>query len=49
VICVECGATAGDNAKGWKAYLTDDEEEPAEAAIYCPDCAELEFSSDETS
>ena len=28
----------------WRAYLTDDE--PAEVAIYWPECAEREFDSD---
>jgi hypothetical protein len=27
----------------WKAYLTTDEDEPAEAVVYCPECAEREF------
>jgi hypothetical protein len=25
---------------GWKAYLTTDEDEPAEAIVYCPECDE---------
>src|SRR5215210_5893290 len=29
--------------RGWRSYLTTDEEEPAEAVVYCPDCAEREF------
>ena len=29
--------------RGWKAYLTTDEDEPAEAVVYCPECAEREF------
>ena len=28
---------------GWRAYLTTDEDEPAEAIVYCPECAEREF------
>jgi hypothetical protein len=32
--------------RGWRAYLTTDEDEPAEAAIYCPRCAEREFGHD---
>ena len=30
-------------ARGWRAYLTTDEDEPAEAVVYCPECAEREF------
>ena len=30
-------------ARGWRAYLTTDEDEPAEAVVYCSECAELEF------
>jgi hypothetical protein len=29
--------------RGWRAFLTDDEFEPEEVAILCPDCAEREF------
>jgi hypothetical protein len=28
---------------GWRAYLTVDDDEPAEAMVYCADCAEEEF------
>jgi Zn finger protein HypA/HybF involved in hydrogenase expression len=42
--CVECGRPQPSSvARGWKAYLTADEEEPAEALVYCPECAEREF------
>jgi hypothetical protein len=30
-------------ARGWRAYLTVDEDEPAEAIVYCPECDEREF------
>jgi hypothetical protein len=41
---VECGRVqAAPAARGWRAYLTVDEDEPAEAIVYCPECAELEF------
>jgi hypothetical protein len=33
-----------DRERGWRAYLTDDEDDPAEAAVYCPECADREFS-----
>ena len=29
--------------RGWNAYLTTGEDEPAEAVVYCPECAEREF------
>jgi hypothetical protein len=34
---------AGGRRARWKAYLTVDEDEPAEAIVYCPECAEREF------
>jgi hypothetical protein len=37
-------ATAGE--RGWRAYLTVAEEEPAERVDYCPDCAKREFVDD---
>jgi hypothetical protein len=39
--CVECGREQADREGGWRAYLTDDE--PAEAVVFCPDCAQSEF------
>jgi hypothetical protein len=41
LVCVECGLVSEGNARGWRAFLTDDDQ----AAIYCPDCAEREFSA----
>ena len=45
IVCVEFGREQAADERGWKAYLTTDEEEPAEAVVYCPECAEREFSS----
>jgi hypothetical protein len=42
-VCVECGRKQADHKRGWRAYLTTDEYEPAEAIVLCPDCAEREF------
>lgn len=39
--CEECGAEAEENAEGWRAYLTVDDE----VAGYCPDCSEREFGT----
>jgi hypothetical protein len=33
--CVECGRTDRDSEKGWRAYLTVDDQ----VATYCPECA----------
>jgi hypothetical protein len=44
--CVDCGRVSRENERGWRAYVTDDEDEPAEALVYCPDCAKREFASD---
>jgi hypothetical protein len=41
--CVECGREQPARERGWSAYLTTDEDEPAEAVIYCADCAAREF------
>jgi hypothetical protein len=41
--CVECSRVQPEGARGWKAYLTTDEEVPAETVVYCPECAEREF------
>ena len=41
--CVECGRMQPAGARGWKAYLTTDEDEPAEVVSYCASCAEREF------
>ena len=41
--CAECGRVSRENERGWTAHLTVDEDEPAEAVIYCPECDEQEF------
>lgn len=43
IVCVECASAAAEFERGWRGYLTDDENEPAEVAILCPECAEPEF------
>jgi hypothetical protein len=43
---VECNRGQADGERGWKAYLTVDEDEPAEAIVYCPECDEREFGGD---
>lgn len=43
LMCVECGRVQADNERGWRSYLTTDEEEPTDAIVYCPSCAEREF------
>jgi hypothetical protein len=46
--CVECSREQAASKRGWKAYLTVDEDEPAEAVVYCPACAEREFGAPES-
>ena len=45
--CVECGRPSGPEAKGWRLYRTDDEDEPGGEvtvlAAYCRACAVREF------
>lgn len=43
LVCRECGREQAAGERGWRAYLTTDEYEPAEAVVYCPDCAHREF------
>ena len=45
LVCLECGAEAEERAAGWRAYLTDDEDEPAEVGVYCSECADREFGT----
>jgi len=42
-MCVECGREQPPGERGWRAYLTDEEDEPAYAVTYCPACAAKEF------
>ena len=43
LFCAECSTVGEEFERGWRGYLTDDEEGPAEVAILCPGCAEREF------
>ena len=36
-------AVSDETASGWRGFVTDDEYEPAELLILCPDCAQREF------
>jgi DNA-directed RNA polymerase subunit RPC12/RpoP len=45
IACQECGAVTKDG-KGWRAYLTvedEDDLEPVEVVVLCPTCAAREF------
>jgi hypothetical protein len=39
LFCVECGEESEEDARGWRAFLTVDNE----LGTYCPDCAGEEF------
>jgi Zn finger protein HypA/HybF involved in hydrogenase expression len=43
--CVECGRPSGPEAKGWRLYRADDEDEVEVTVLtpYCPACAVREF------
>ena len=43
--CEECGEVSEGSARGWWALPSDDEHEPAEVVVYCPDCAREEFGN----
>jgi hypothetical protein len=45
-LCLECGREQRAGLRGWRAYLTTDEDGPAEALLYCPSCAEGEFGAE---
>ena len=44
LVCVECNAESEEGARGWRAYLTGTEGEVDGVEIYCPACADREFS-----
>ena len=41
--CEECDRVSREGERGWKAYLTAEEDAPAQAVVYCPECAAREF------
>jgi hypothetical protein len=40
--CAECLLITGEFARGWRAFLTDDDWSPAEVIVLCPTCSERE-------
>ena len=50
--CQECGRPSSPEAKGWRLYRTDDEDEPegevTVLAAYCPACAVRELGESQT-
>ena len=46
--CVECAATSEDGT-GWRAYpvgMDDEMDDEEMVAVYCPECAERQFSEE---
>ena len=45
LFCEECSDEANTFERGWRSFLTDDEDEPGGVGvlILCPACADLEF------
>jgi hypothetical protein len=43
--CTECGMPSSGAAAGWRAYIAflEEDGEPPEVVVFCPDCAELEL------
>jgi hypothetical protein len=35
LVCIECGRIQTDDERGWRSYLTVDEDEPVAAIVYC--------------
>jgi len=47
LVCVECGAATDRSERGWRAWLTAEEnDEPAEVVVLCPGCSQREFGDD---
>ena len=46
--CVECGTISERDASGWRACIAflEEDGEPPEVVVYCPECAEFEFEFD---
>ena len=44
LVCLECGTHSDEAARGWRAFLMDDDQ----VAVYCGECAEAEFDNDGT-
>jgi hypothetical protein len=42
-VCEECRRLWHTPSERWRMYLIVDEDEPAQAVIYCPECARHEF------
>lgn len=40
-------ASGAPGERGWRAYLTTDKDEPAEAVVYCLECAERDLSAED--
>jgi hypothetical protein len=44
LVCIECGAATERFERGWRAWLTAEEnEEPVEVVVLCAACSEPEF------
>ena len=50
--CAECGRPSGPEAKGWRLYRTDDEDDPEDEVTvltaYCRACVVREFGDTRT-
>lgn len=44
LVCAECNAESTESARGWRAYLTGTDREVEGVEIFCPACADREFS-----
>jgi hypothetical protein len=48
LVCAECGVATDRSERGWRAWLTAEENvEPVEAVVFCPGCSDREFGEDE--
>jgi len=44
LVCIECGVATDRFERGWRAWLTAEEnDESVEAVVFCPGCSAHEF------
>lgn len=44
--CSECGDESDEHARGWRVYLTREDDNTELAVAFCPTCAATEFDQD---
>ena len=47
LLCDACRSESRQRAKGWQAFHLREEDDRICVLVFCPDCLELEFGTDE--